>query len=186
MTKLWNNSPLAKINIDFLQCFWKTGFPHSNRAEDREPSVSCGYRLQDITDVHIMARLQEASKFDSLLLRIKCTLTEAVLWWKSMSLQVWDKTMFPHLPTPQPEAPSHQLWFHPSHPKTAIGVCLGSLAHLAWTLMQDSPYLQQSQSRAVRVPNCLDFTSRSHSLSCLNWLRNKVCTGFLSCYQRGE
>lgn len=170
-----------------MQCHWKTGFPHLNCTDDSELSVSCGatisgYRLQDITDVHIMARLQEASKFDTLPLRIKYTLTEAVLWWRFISFQVWDGTMFPHLPTPQPEAPSHQLWFHPSHLKTAMSspleVCLGSLAHLPWTLTRDSHYQQQSQSRAVTVPNCLDFTSRLHSLSCLNWLRNKVRSGF--------
>lgn len=62
----------------------KTEFPQLNHTDKSQLSVSCGgtitgYRLHDITDVHIMARLQEDSKFEAPPLRITYMLTEAVL-----------------------------------------------------------------------------------------------------------
>lgn len=74
-------------------------------------SITTNYRLQDITDVHIRACLQEASEYMSL----SDDQIFTILHWIDITFylfQAYDKTMFLYLLLPHPEeALSHQWCF---------------------------------------------------------------------------
>lgn len=92
----------------------------------------------------------------------RCTLSEgriAITW--VLIFQVWDRTMFPRLPLLHTgEASSHHWCFH-------------LILTPPWKI-DTLPAASLQLSRAAKVQNWPDFTSKSPSSSCLNSLRIKV------------